>query len=69
LLGEFPGFNTKPGWVNAYNPSYLGDKDREDCDSSPTQAKRFPLNSIFKKDPISINKIGMVVHTCNTIYM
>jgi hypothetical protein len=43
--------------THAYNPSYLGGRDQEDCDSKPTWAKS-------QQDPISINKLGVVIYVC-----
>jgi hypothetical protein len=43
------------------NPNYLGGGDWKDCSSSLTWAKSL-------QDPISTNKLGVVVHVCNTNY-
>jgi hypothetical protein len=47
--------------AHAYNPSYSGNGDREDHDSRAAQAKSL-------KDPISINKPGMVAGICDLWY-
>jgi hypothetical protein len=43
--------------VHAYNPSYSEDRDWEDHSPRAAQAKS-------QRDPISGNKLGVVVHVC-----
>jgi hypothetical protein len=51
-----------PGAVtHAYNFSYLGSRDQEDCCLRPAWAKSW-------QDPISINKRGGVAHACGPSY-
>jgi hypothetical protein len=45
--------------MHTYNSSYLGGRDWEDHDLSPTRIKSY-------QDPISINKPGKVVHNSNS---
>jgi hypothetical protein len=45
---------------HVYNPSYSGGKDWEDYSLRPCWA-RLPT-------PISINKLGVVAHTCHSSY-
>jgi hypothetical protein len=44
------------------NPSYSEGRDREDCCSRPARA-------VSSRDPISINKPGMVVCACHPSYL
>jgi hypothetical protein len=46
--------------VYAYNPSYLGDWDQEECGLKPSQAKIW-------RDPILTKKLGVVVHACGSV--
>jgi hypothetical protein len=50
----------KPGAV-AHNPSYSGGRDQADHGSRPALAKS-------DQDPISTNKLGMVMEACNLSY-
>jgi hypothetical protein len=44
--------------VYSRNPNYSGDRNWEDHALRSVQAES-------SQDPISINKLGMVAHTCN----
>jgi hypothetical protein len=48
--------------VHACNPSYSGDRDKEDCNSRSALAKSL-------QDPISTNKkLHVVTHVCHSSY-
>jgi hypothetical protein len=48
--------------VHTYNPNYSSGRDWKDCGSRPVRAKSY-------QDPISTNKLGMMVHPCNPSYL
>jgi hypothetical protein len=48
--------------AHACNPSYLGEKDQDDCGSRLVQKKK------VRETPISNSKLAKLVHTCNPTY-
>jgi hypothetical protein len=56
-------FKICPGIVaHSYNPSYLVGRDQEDCGSRSTWTESLGATT-------SINKLGIVAHTCDSSYV